>query len=138
MQNEELLFKVKQAKTAIWAWKSLLHSVNQGSARVELLEKLDESSVLLVQDWAIKYLLRKYRESQIDWFGKRGIPCDVTVATRREGEKIKNKIINNKNTAVTYYIDRKEFHFFISSFSLLLGCHWCSVIRINVFAPVPS
>lgn len=75
VENEELTFRVKQAKKAIWAWKShLLRSVNQDSARVELLEKLDEASVLLVQDWAMKYLPRKYRESQTDWFGKRGIP----------------------------------------------------------------
>lgn len=51
---------------------------------MEILEKLDESSVLLVQDWAMKYLPRKYRESQTD-----GIPWHVTVATRREGEEIK-------------------------------------------------
>ena len=89
-EREGLLFRVKQGKAAIWSWKShLLRSVNQDSARVEMLEKLDESSVLLVQDWAMKYLPRKYRESQTDWFGKRGIPWHVTVATRREGEEIK-------------------------------------------------
>ena len=89
-EREELLFRVKQGKAAIWSWKShLLRSVNQDSARVEMLEKLDESSVLLVQDWAMKYLPRKYRENQTDWFGKRGIPWHVTVATRREGEEIK-------------------------------------------------
>ena len=32
----------------------------------------------------MKYLPRKYRESQTDWFGKRGIPWHLTVATRRE------------------------------------------------------
>ena len=32
----------------------------------------------------MKYLLRKYRESQTDWLGKRGIPWHLTVATRRE------------------------------------------------------
>ena len=88
-EREELLFRVKQGKTAIWAWKShLLRSVNQDSARVELLRELDESSVLLVQDWAMKYLPRKYRESQTDWFAKRGIPWHVSVATRREGEEV--------------------------------------------------
>ena len=88
-EREELSFRVKQGKTAIWAWKShLLRSVNQDSARVELLRELDESSVLLVQDWAMKYLPRKYRESQTDWFAKRGIPWHVTVATRCEGEDV--------------------------------------------------
>ena len=57
------------------AWKSrLLRSVNQDGARVQLLEAIDESSVLIVQDWAKKYLPRKYRQRQTDWFGKRGIP----------------------------------------------------------------
>ena len=86
--REELSFKVKQAKTAILAWKShLLRSVNQDAARVEALDSLDASSVLLVQDWAMKYLPRKYRESQTDWFGKRGLPWHVTVATRKSGLK---------------------------------------------------
>ena len=37
----------------------------------------------------MKYLPRKYRETQTDWFGKRGIPWHVTVAMRRDGEEIK-------------------------------------------------
>ena len=83
--KEELVFRVKNAKTAILAWKShLLRSVNQDGARVQLLEAIDESSVLIFQDWAMKYLPRKYRERQTDWFGKRGIPWHSTVATRRE------------------------------------------------------
>ena len=80
----ELTFKVKQAKNAILAWKShLLRSVNQDAARLDVLDLLDESSVLLVQNWAMKFLPRKYRESQNDWFGKRGLPWHVTVATRK-------------------------------------------------------
>ncbi|KAK3722873.1 hypothetical protein QZH41_020449, partial [Actinostola sp. cb2023] len=84
--REQLSYRVKQAKNTILAWKShLLRSVNQDAARVEVLESLDASSVLLVQDWAMKYLPRKFKESQTDWFGKRGIPWHVTVATRKNG-----------------------------------------------------
>ena len=83
--REELEFRVKNAKTAIMAWKAhLLRSVNQDEARVQVLEELDETSVFIVQDWAMKYLPRKFRESQTDWFGKRGIPWHLTVATRRQ------------------------------------------------------
>ena len=78
---EELSFSVRQAKTNILAWKAhKLRSVNQDSSRIDVLELLDESSVLVVQDWAMKYLPRKYRESQTDWFGKRGIPWHISVA----------------------------------------------------------
>ncbi|EDO34673.1 predicted protein [Nematostella vectensis] len=44
---------------------------------------LDENSILVSPDWAMKYLPRKYRESQTDWFGKRGIPRRINVAVRR-------------------------------------------------------
>ena len=45
--------------------------------------ELDETSVLLVLDWAMKYLPRKFRESQSDWYGKPGIPWHIVVAMRR-------------------------------------------------------
>ena len=49
--KEELVFRVKNAKTALLAWKShLLRSVNRDGTRVQLLEAIDESSGLRVQD----------------------------------------------------------------------------------------
>ena len=82
--NDELTFLTERAKRDVNAWKShLLRSVNQDKARLGILEGLDETSVLLVQDWAMKFIPRKYRESQTDWFGKRGISWHVTVAMRK-------------------------------------------------------
>ena len=37
----------------------------------------------MVSDWAIKYLPRKYRENQRDWFGERGISWHITVAMKK-------------------------------------------------------
>ena len=83
--HEELAFMTEKAKRDIIAWKShLLRSVNQDKARLDILRDLDDTSVLLVQDWAMKFIPRKYRESQRDWFGKRGIPWHVSVAMRKE------------------------------------------------------
>ena len=66
------------------SWKAhLLRSVNQDDARVNIIESLNEDAVLLVQDWAMKYLPRQYRESQTNWFAKRGIPWHISVAIRR-------------------------------------------------------
>ena len=87
--NEELAFTVKQAKANIFAWKShILRHIHQDVARVDVLETRDESSVLVVQDWAMKYLPRKYRESQTDWFGKRGIPWHISVAFRKVSSQL--------------------------------------------------
>ena len=88
-EHEELSFVVKQAKSNILAWKAhILRSIHQDSARIDLMDSLDESSVFLVQDWAMKFLPRKYRESQTDWFGKRGIPWHISVAFRKVDDEI--------------------------------------------------
>ena len=74
------------AKSAINAWKShILRSTNQDQARLDALEKLDEKTVLIVNDWAMKFLPQRYRESQADWFGRRGISWHISVVYRRLG-----------------------------------------------------
>ena len=54
------LFVFDQTKNNILAWKAhLLRRVNQDESRLDVLDALDEFSVLLVQDQAMKFLLRK-------------------------------------------------------------------------------
>lgn len=80
----EMLHVFRQAKEDILSWKAhQLCSVHQAEAKHSVLESLDHQSVLLVQDWAMKYMPRKYREAQSDWFAKRGLPWHITVAIRR-------------------------------------------------------
>ena len=68
--REELFFVSDQSKQNLLAWKAhLLRSINQDDAHLDVLDSLDDSSVLLIEDWAMKLLPRKYRESQTDWFG---------------------------------------------------------------------
>ena len=43
----------------------------------------------LVMDWAMKYFLRKYRESQADWFGKRGISWHIATVMRKSQGQLK-------------------------------------------------
>ena len=82
--KDELNFVIVQSKQNINAWKShLLRSGNQDECRLDILKQLHETSVLIVLDWAMKYLPRKFRESQTDWFAKRGIPWHIAVALRR-------------------------------------------------------
>ena len=67
-----------QAKQNILAWKAhLLQCVNQDEAPLEVINALDESSELLVQDWAMKFLPRKFRESQSDWFAREACPGTI-------------------------------------------------------------
>lgn len=82
--KEELKFLLAQSKKNVQAWKAhLLRSVNQDDARLDILDGLDDESVLVVLDWAMKLIPQKYRESQADWFGKRGISWHISVAMRK-------------------------------------------------------
>lgn len=77
-------YEISQSIQSIEAWKAhLLRAINQDAARHEILENLDEQAVLVVMDWAMKFLPRKFRESQSDWFGKHGIPWHISVALRK-------------------------------------------------------
>ena len=68
-----------------------LRTVRQDKARLEILENLDYGSVFLKQDWAMKFLPRNYRESQSDWYGKRGISWHISVAVRRRNNQLESQ-----------------------------------------------
>ena len=83
-EREDTMCKFQQAKDDVMAWKAhQLRSVNQDQAKFDVLDILNRDSALLVMDWAMKYLPRKFRESQCDWFAKRGIPWHITVVLTR-------------------------------------------------------
>ena len=85
--REDLKYMFQQAKQDILSWKAhQLRTVHQDEAKFAVLEKLNHKSALLVVDWAMKYLPRKFRESQCDWFAKRGLPWHITVVLTRPEE----------------------------------------------------
>lgn len=87
-EEKEMVYVIAQAKKNIQAWKAhLLRAINQDEARLNLLQSLDPTSMLVVLDWAMKLLPKKFRESQSDWYGKKGISWHIAVAmTKQEGK----------------------------------------------------
>ena len=62
-------------------WKSqLLRSVHQDTAKSEIIDNLKPSQVLLIMDWAIKFIPTSFRKTERDWFGKKGKSWHLTVA----------------------------------------------------------
>ena len=83
-EQDEMEHEISQSIQSIEAWKAhLFRAINQDAARHEILENLDAQAVLVVMDWAMKFLPRKFREGQSDWYGKRGIPWHISVALRK-------------------------------------------------------
>jgi hypothetical protein len=73
-QYDDIRSTFEQAVSAIHAWKAhQLRSIQQDKSRTDLLCELEPNEILITQDWAMKFLPQKYRETQADWFGKRGI-----------------------------------------------------------------
>lgn len=81
---EDVLYTHSHAVQAIHSWKAhQLRCVRQDTARTACLSALNETSVLITQDWAMKFLPLKYRENQSDWYGKRGISWHISVIARK-------------------------------------------------------
>ena len=66
-EKNEMEDVITQSNKNIMAWKGhLLRDINQDEVRLNLLRDLDSDSALVVLDWAMKFLPRKYRESLSD------------------------------------------------------------------------
>ena len=110
-ERADLLYTVGEPTTAIDAWKPhQLQSVHQDKARHLVVEKVAEQSVLVVQDWAMKFLPCKYHEGQCDWFAKRGISWHISVAIRKPGSE-KALLISDVCAYFSEVCTRQCYHF---------------------------
>ena len=106
-ERDDLTYSYRQAVESIQAWKShQLRCSRQDEARTNVLDNLDQNSVHITQDWAMKFLPQKYRESQSDWFGKRGISWHITVVARKVQEHFQHQsfihiVENSKQDSMT-------------------------------------
>ena len=90
--SDEAQYLAQHNRDTILARKAhQLRTVRQDKARLEILENLDYGSVFLTLDWAMKFLPRNYRESQSDWYGKRGISWHISVAVRRRNNQLESQ-----------------------------------------------
>ena len=79
-----MMYSCQQATQAIEAWKAhQLRSQQQDKCRIDILRELSADEVFVTQDWAMKFLPVKYRETQTDWYGKRGISWHISVVVKR-------------------------------------------------------
>lgn len=82
---DEALYIHGTAKRAILSWKChQLRSVRQDQARHDIMGAINNNAILIINDWAMKFIPQMYRESQSDWFGKRGISWHISVVYRRD------------------------------------------------------
>ncbi|XP_071947533.1 uncharacterized protein [Antedon mediterranea] len=87
-EKDDMEYVITRSVQDIETWKAhILRSINQDAARHDILGDLNPGCALIVLDWAMKFVPRKYRESQRDWFGKRGFPWHITVLTKKNKDR---------------------------------------------------
>ena len=83
-EKEDKLHDVQVSLESISAWKShLLRAVHQDKARQKVLDEVDSSKISITQDFAMKFLPRRFKGTQMEWFGKRGISWHISHCVRR-------------------------------------------------------
>ena len=88
-RQDDLLFTARTACDGIRSWKThQLRMVHQDTARTDIVDSLPEDSVLITQDFAMKFLSTQYRETQAEFCGKRGISWHLTVCQNKQGGEL--------------------------------------------------
>lgn len=93
--REELFMDIDAAVTKILQWKShIIRTINQDTARTHTLKDLQPGDILIIMDWAMKFLPITFREKQSDWYGQKGINWHVSVCIYKdENSNLKVRLV---------------------------------------------
>lgn len=89
-QQEEIEHDVNTSTPKLDEWKAhILQAAHQDNAKRDIIDHLKHDQVFLIMGWAMKFLPTSFRETQRDWFGKKGKSWHVTVAvTKGDNDEI--------------------------------------------------
>ena len=74
MGDRWLLHKFEiAAKEVIEYKKHIVRIIHQDREKADIMERLSREEVLVIFDYAMKFLPQKYREAQSDFFAKKGL-----------------------------------------------------------------
>ena len=86
-EKEELEHDISNAIDKIERWKAhILRAVHQDVAKDDILTNMTPEQALIIMDWAVKFLPLKYRETQGEWFGNKGLSRHVTAVITKPKE----------------------------------------------------
>lgn len=111
-------YDAEKARERILEWKAhIVRAINQEKAKIDTLNNLTSEQALIVMDWAMKWLPRSYRETQKEWFGKKGISWHVSACITKAPQE---------ETEFQVWIDMDVYSFFFSK-----SCILQSILKSN-------
>lgn len=76
------------SESQIIAWRRhVIRCFNQDRGRTSMLDELKPGEVLIIMDWAMKFLPLSFREKQSDWFGQKGLNWHVCVCIFKDKDQ---------------------------------------------------
>ena len=116
-QQEEIEHDVNTSAPKLDEWKAhILRAAHQDNAKRDIIDPLKQDQVFLIMDWAMKFLPTSFRETQRDWFGKKGKSWHVTVAvTKGDNDE---KLLKFGCVVMHVILCSKEDRFLINSIIL--------------------
>ena len=105
---------MEKAAERILQWKAhIVRAINQEKSKIDIPDNLTEEQVLVVMDWVMKWLPQSYRETQKEWFGKKGISWHVSACI--------TKVAKDETEFQVFTILRVQIQILI-----LLTCFFCA------------
>ena len=92
-KKEDLLYDIDDASRRIFAWKAhILATVHQEMQKMIILGNLLHNTAFLIVDFAMKFLVRRCRESMPKLFGKAGMGMHIAcVIVKDQEENLKKR-----------------------------------------------
>jgi hypothetical protein len=87
--TEESLLVIDKAQESTLKWaQHVVRGYQQHKSKEKAMEQvmMDSSCIVIISDWSMKWLPLRHRESQSDWFGKRGISLHIDVVFLKSDE----------------------------------------------------
>ena len=86
-QREEIAHDVETAIKKVQEWKAhIMRTAHQQVAKATVLDEMTLTQVFIVMDWAMKFLPVCFRETQSEWFGKKGRPWHVSAVITKSAQ----------------------------------------------------
>ena len=93
------------AISSIDAWKAhVLRTFQQDQARQDTLDRLDDQTITVINDWAMKLLPMRFTETQTQWFDKRGISWHFSAVVHKSNHTNWLVVSVSEHTIHTYVV----------------------------------
>ena len=106
LRNGDLDLSEKQKERARWDLDNSVSSIDawKVQARQDTLDRLDDQTIMVMNDWAMKLLPMRLRETQSQWFAKRGISWHFSAVVHKSNHPDCPVVSASEHTIHTYAV----------------------------------